>query len=301
MHTLQICRDHPFRLVCANLQDAVTLGPMATMREQRIAAELRTLRGTRTSTDVQQALGITPSKLSRIESCAVRPKPADVRQLAEFYGAPPETVERLVNAAQQARKPSWWAPFIGPDWDEALTHHLELETEAERIDSWTLDLVPGLLQVPSYIAALIGGRPDVDEDQLERRLELRAARRARVEHGELEVWAVLSEAALHQEIGGQAVLAEQLSYLSEVPGRVTVQVVPFNAGAHAGLGSPFHVLRFSAWPTVVYQETITKGLYRDDAEVVEAHARTMDHIRAAALSAKESRELLARRVSELEG
>lgn len=273
---------------------------MASMREQRIAAELRALRGSRTSSEVHRELGITPSKLSRIESCAVRPKPDDVRRLAEFYGAPPATVERLVNAAATARQPSWWTAFVGPDWDGALTHHLELESDAERIDSWTLDLVPGLLQVPSYVAALVEGRPDVNDNQLQRRMELRAARRARVERGELEVWAVLGEAALHQEIGGRTVLAEQLRYLQEVPGRVTLQVVPFTAGAHAGLGSPFHIMRFAEWPAVVYQETITKGLYRDDPEIVEAHTRTMDHIRAAALSPRESAKLIASRLGELE-
>lgn len=274
---------------------------MATMREQRIAAELRELRGSITSTEVHRTLGITPSKLSRIESSLVRPRPEDVRQLATFYGAELNTVERLVAAAQASRRPTWWTKFIGSDWDAALTQHLELETDAERIDSWTIDLVPGLLQTRAYIRALIDGRPDVPEEEIGRRLDLRAARRQRVESGDLELWAVVGEAVLHQEIGGLQVLAGQLRYLHDAPSNVTIQVLPFTAGAHAGLGSSFHVLRFQDWRPMVYQDTITGGLYRDDQETVRAHEGTIEHVRAVALSPRQSRAVLAQRIEILEG
>lgn len=172
---------------------------------------------------------------------------------------------------------------------------------AERIDSWTIDLVPGLLQTPDYIRALIDGRPDVSEEQIERRLELRALRRARVESGELELWAVVGETVLRQEVGGTAVLAGQLRYLHDAPCNVTLQVLPFQAGAHAGLGTSFHVLRFPDWPAVVYQDTISRGLYKDEPEIVRAHESTMEHVRASALSARRSRAVLAQRIEELEG
>lgn len=272
---------------------------MSTMREQRIAAELRALRGSLTSTDVKRGIGMHPSKLSRIESCSVRPRPDDVRQLATFYGAPVDTIERLVRAAESAQQPAWWTGYVGPDWNAALTHHLELESEATRIDSWTIDLVPGLLQIPSYIRALIANRPDVDAAQTEQRLELRAKRQERITRGELELWAVVGETVLHQTIGGAAVLAEQLQALHDAPSHVTVQVLPFHAGAHPGLGSSFHLLHFADWPSVVYQDTITTGLYRDDREITEAHRTTMEHIRAAALSPSQSRTLLQQRVDEL--
>lgn len=274
---------------------------MSTMRERRIAAELKALRGSVTSAEVQRALGITPSKLSRIESSFVRPQPEDVRRLAEFYGADAATVDRLTAAANLARKPAWWAEFVGPDWDTALAQHLELESDATRIDSWTIDLVPGLLQTPDYIRALIDGRPDVTEEQIEQRLAFRAARRSRVESGDLELWSVVSETVLHQEIGGPAVLAGQLRYLHDAPPNVTVQVLPFKVGAHAGLGSAFHVLRFRDWPPMIYQETITRGLYRDDEETIRAHESTMEHVRAAALSPRQSRAVLAQRIEALEG
>ncbi|TKG57384.1 helix-turn-helix domain-containing protein [Prauserella endophytica] len=274
---------------------------MTAVREERIARELRRLRGKYTSTDVQRALGITPSKLSRIESCKVRPSPDDVRRLATFYEADAKTVERLAKAAEQLKQPVWWTEFVGPDWNSALGYHLELETEATRIDSWTIDLVPGLLQTPGYASALMTARVDVPPDQLERRLELRARRQQRVRDGSLELWAIVSETVLHNLIGGPSCVSDQLRYLASTPANVTVQVLPFSAGAHSGLGTSFHLLEFSDWPTVGYQDTITQGLYYDDPDVVQGLARTIDDVRATALSPSASREALSQRAAELEG
>jgi Domain of unknown function (DUF5753)/Helix-turn-helix domain len=273
---------------------------MASMREQRIAAELRRLRGNRTGDEVQAATGITPSKLSRIEAGLVRAKPADIEELGGFYGTAKSTVDRLLNQAKAAREPQWWTQYVGPNWDAALAHHLELETEASRIESWMIDLVPGLLQTSDYVRALIEARPDVDPSQTDRRVQLREARRARVERGELAVWVVLAEAALHQEIGGKHVLADQLRYLTTLK-RVTVQVLPFSAGAHAGLGTSFHLMHFPEWPTTVYQDTITRGLYQDEPNIVAAHSDTMAHIQATALSPRESKDRLLWQADQLEG
>lgn len=274
---------------------------MTAVREERIARELRRLRGKYTSADVQQALGITPSKLSRIESCKVRPSPQDVRRLATFYGADADAVERLAEAAEDLKRPVWWTEFVGPDWSEALAYHLDLESEATRIDSWTIDLVPGLLQTRDYSAALMTSRVDVPSEQLERRLALRERRQERVRNGALELWAILSEAVLYGQIGGPDVLRGQLEYLAEPPGNVTVQILPFTAGAHSGLGTSFHLLAFADWPTVGYQDTIQQGLYYDDREVVNGLTRTMDDVRATALSPSASREMIARRATELKG
>ncbi len=270
------------------------------MREQRIAVELRRLRGDRTGAEVQEATGITPSKLSRIESGEVRPKPGDIRRLAEFYGAMPSTVDRLVEQAEAARQPQWWTHYLGKDWDSALRHHLELETEASQVISWMIDLVPGPLQTTDYFRALVEGRPDVDQEQMDQRIALREARRARVERGELPMWVVLAEGVLFQEIGGRLVLADQLRYLTTLD-TVTVQVMPFSAGAHPGLGTSFHLMNFPTWPTTVYQDTITRGLYQDEPSIVAAHEHTMAHIRATALSPRESRQRLLSRADELEG
>lgn len=276
--------------------------PEPTRRAQRLATELRTARGSISSSEVKEATGITPAKLSRIEACKVRAKPEDVAKLLTFYGVDRATVERLAEEARAIRQTQgWWQDYTGPMWSSALRYHLELESEALHIDSFTIDLVPGLLQHSDYTRALIEGRPDVDPEQTEARLELRERRQARVRSGELSLWAVVGETVLHQLIGGAATLRTQLRALVDAPKNVTVQVMPFRAGAHPGLGSSFHVLRFpEGWPTTVYADGIDQGLYRDESNVVRAHEATMERIKAVAMSPSESLALIQRRISELE-
>lgn len=273
----------------------------ATVRQRQLAARLRDLRGSHTAADVQAATGITPSKLSRIESCHVRARPGDIRTLTEFYGASNEERDQLLETGEEAYNSSVMQDFIGYEsWASTLKGHLELEADADRIDSYTIDLVPGLLQSRDYTRALIEARPDVDASTLEGRLDFRAQRQQRVAAGELQLWAITGETVLYQQIGDAATLAGQLEALAEAPPNVTVQVLPFAAGAHPSLGSSFHIFNFTAsFPSLVYQDTIQKALYQDDPDTVAAHQDIMEQTRAAALSPRESQSRLRDRVAEL--
>lgn len=273
----------------------------STVRQRQLAGRLRELRGSYTAADVTEATGITASKLSRMETCHVKAQPADIRSLAAFYGTSDEELQRLLRMAEEAHSPSVMQDFIGYEtWASTLRGHLELEADAQRIDSFTIDLVPGLLQHREYTRALIEARPDVDPSQTEDRLAFRAQRQQRVSSGELELWAVLGEAVLYQEIGSAETLAEQLDDLAEPRSNVTVQVLPFSAGAHPSLGSSFHVFTFGdRLPSIVYQDTIQQALYQDDPEGVKAHQQIIEQTKATALSPRESVSRLRERASDL--
>jgi transcriptional regulator with XRE-family HTH domain len=271
----------------------------ATIRQRQIAHEMRQLRATMTAAEVHEATGITPSKLSRIESAHVRLQDDDLRKLAALYHVGDLQTQRLLALAQDARNSSIMKSFVGFEWAAALRGHLELEADASRIESFTVDLVPGLLQHPSYTRALIADRPDVEDDQIESRLTFRAKRQERLNAGRLEMWSILDEGILYREVGGAPGLADQLEKLVESPKNVTVQVIPWSAGAHAALGSPFQLFKFPKYPTIVYQETIKHGLYEDDESLVEEHVKFMEAVRAEALSPRASRELMTKRLNDL--
>lgn len=273
----------------------------ATVRQRQLARRLRELRGDYTAAEVQAATGITTSKISRMETCHVRARPEDIRTLATFYGVSDTELDTLLHAAEEAYNSSVLKDFIGHEnWASTLRGHLELEADAQRIDSYTIDLVPGLLQSRDYAAALMEARPDVESSTIPDRLDFRAQRQRRVRTGELELWAVISETILHQEIGSAATLADQLDYLAAPPSNVTVQVLPFSAGAHPSLGSAFHVFTFPEQiPTIIYGETLQQALYQDDPDTVRAHKETIEQTKAAALSPRESNRLLQQRATEL--
>lgn len=271
----------------------------AGIRRRQLAEALRKLRGKQTSADVQAGTGITPSKLSRIENCEVRAKPGDVQTLCEFYGVTEAETAGMVKAAEEAFTATVMRDYIGKGWSQALIEHMQLERDALRIESWTIDLVPGLLQTRKTSRALITSRPDVDPATCEERLDLRQRRQERVRHGDLALWAVIGETVLHQRIGGPLVLAEQLKYLADPPANVTVQILPFSAGVHAGLGSSFHIFSFETSSKVVYQDTIRSGLYQDDEETVINHQGILDSVKESAYSVEGSAQMLRTRAAEL--
>ncbi|MER6901976.1 DUF5753 domain-containing protein, partial [Amycolatopsis sp. NPDC000740] len=113
----------------------------------------------------------------------------------------------------------------------------------------------------------------------------------------VEYWAVIDEAVLHRVVDSAEVMAEQLyrmSAMAEKP-NVTVQVVPFGAGAHPGMEGPFLIMGFpeQADPDVVYvDDSTSSGLYLEQPEDVRRYALMFDHLRAAALKPDDSVALI---------
>jgi hypothetical protein len=148
--------------------------------------------------------------------------------------------------------------------------------------------VPGLLQTEGYIRAVIRAtRPDAAEAEVDRRVTARLTRQKLLtEANPPEYWAVLDEAVLNRTVGGREVMRAQLEHLVTLAAlpHVTLQVVPFDAGAHAGMDSPFLILGFpeQADPDVVYVEYTTTGVYLEQPSDVHRYTLMFDHLRAAA-------------------
>jgi len=108
------------------------------------------------------------------------------------------------------------------------------------------------------------------------------------DHDAPRVWSVMDEAALRRPVGGRHVMSEQLNRLIDVAAlpRVTVQVVPFRRGGHAGAGGSFTVLRFEQpdLPDVAYIEQLTSALYLERRTDVDHYLEVMNRLSAEALT-----------------
>jgi hypothetical protein len=108
---------------------------------------------------------------------------------------------------------------------------------------------------------------------------------------------VLNEAVLHRQVGGPAVMAAQLTHITEISAlhHVTVQVLPYAAGAHPAMLGSFTVMQFPdpADRDVVYLEAETGALYLEKQEDVRRYSLILDYVRAQALGPAESRALIA--------
>lgn len=263
-----------------------------TVRRRRLASELRGLRDRAglTIDEVGEKLECSASKISRIETGLVGVNPRDARDMLRLYGIEAEEQEALVQLAREARKKGWWQAY-----SEVFTGaFVGLESEAASLRTFQALLVPGLLQTEEYVRAVITAiRPDALESQIERRVSGRMTRqRLLTESDPPEYWAVLDESVLHHSIGGTEVMARQLHHLCDMAAlpHVTLQIVPFSAGAHPGMEGPFLILSFPepADPDVVYVENTTTGVYLELQEDIRTYTLMFDHLRAAALSPEDS-------------
>src|SRR5437764_9696656 len=223
-------------------------GQSPTIRRRRLASELRRLREAAELTidEVGEKLECSASKISRIETGHVGVTPRDVRDMLELYGMTGDEREALVQLAREARRQGWWHAY-----KEVFTGtFVGLEADASSLRAFQPLLVPGLLQTETYARAVIRAmRPDADESEIQRRVAARTARQELlIEENPPAFWAVIDEAVLHRVVGGPDVMAHQTRRLAEAAQmpHVTIQVVPFGAGAHPGMEGPFLVLGFPA-------------------------------------------------------
>lgn len=194
-------------------------------------------------------------------------------------------LSRLVELVLRSQLPAWFRQVA------------ELEARAIEMCTFHTHLMHGLLQTKAYARAVLGA---LDRTNLDDRTAVRLARQRIFEKAEPPVlWAVISEAALYQVIGDRDTMRGQLAQLLsfEDNSRLNIQILPFTAGAHAGLQGSFDLFRFASDPTIVYTEGYGTGHPTANPDTVQDCSLRYDHLRAAALSLKDSAELI-RRVME---
>jgi transcriptional regulator with XRE-family HTH domain len=256
-----------------------------TVQRLVLGGHLRRLREQAGMTTERAAASIrgSHSKISRMEHGRVGFKERDIADLLALYGIRegPER-EALLNLAKEASTPGWWQAYsdILPTWVEP---YFGLEAAASFIREFELQFVPGILQIEEYAKAVIrlGNLPS--EDEVIRRATARVSRQEILRRVDPpKVWAVLDEGALRRHIGGREVMRAQLEHLLVMCDNpnVTLQVLPFTAGAHRALGGAFTILRYTEpdLRDVVYIEQLTSALYLDKPTEVDAYLEVIEEV-----------------------
>jgi transcriptional regulator with XRE-family HTH domain len=271
-----------------------------TVRRRRLASELRALREAAklTCEEVAEHLECSASKISRVETGRVSVSPRDVRDMLALYGVDPQQLDSLVQLARESRQKGWWHAYSDTIQPRFATY-IGLEDAAAEIRTYEVNLIPGLLQTEDYARTVINaGNLTGTQEDVERRVALRMARQPMLRSGSNppQFWAVLDEGALHRTVGGSGLMHLQLDHLVELADmpNVAIQVIPFTAGAHPGIGKPFVILSFPerADPDVVYLEDFTSTLYLEDVDEIDRYNVLFNHLRATALSFEESAALI---------
>jgi transcriptional regulator with XRE-family HTH domain len=270
-----------------------------TMLRRQLGAELRRLReqAKRTVADIARDLGWSESKLSRIETAHSGIRGPDLERLLKLYRTQEAERKRLTALAAQARQRGWWEAY-GDALPNAYETYIGFEAEASSIFNYQAQLVPGLLQTAEYASAVVQADGVSDNPAvLEQRVAVRMARQAVLTRDPPpSLWVILDEAVLRRPIGGKDVLRRQLGRLIESADRpmITMQVLPFAAGAHRALAGSFVVLEFAggADDSLVYSEGMTGGVFRSRPEELRSYLMSFEALRTAALSPQKSVEFI---------
>ncbi|MGW5053939.1 helix-turn-helix domain-containing protein [Actinokineospora sp. NPDC004072] len=248
--------------------------------------------------DVSALLACSVSKVSRMENGLVGVPAAQLRVLVEAFGVEPKRqveLERLARDARKRRRRTTYSKAL-PGW---FRRYRDLEETASERRCYAADLVPGLLQTEDYVRALVVAGSRDGATGVESLVQARLARQRRlVAEDPIRLWAIIGEAALRTRVGGCDVLRGQLDHLLamvELP-NVTIQVMPFAAGAHAATGFNFVLLNFAdaVGVDVVYVENLTSASYLDKPGDPnrQHYVRVWEQVVAAALSPTRSMKMI---------
>jgi transcriptional regulator with XRE-family HTH domain len=259
-----------------------------TLRRRELANRLRELRKQSglTTEEVAHHLLCSIPKVSRIETGTRSPTLRDVRDLCLLYKVSDAEQERLMTIARESKQQGWWHKFDDLDIESLIG----LEIEAKRISSHESANLPWAFQTEKYARAIVKGTtPRIDDHILDERVTARMTRQELLRSPNPPyLWSLIDESAFHRAIGGNRVMSEQLSKILELADapNVTMQVVPFEAGAHPGLNNAFTLLEFekSVLTPVVFVENLAGNLYLEREAEIERYQEALEHLRACALS-----------------
>ncbi|MEU5125901.1 helix-turn-helix domain-containing protein [Streptomyces mobaraensis] len=280
--------------------------PRPTVRQRRLAKMLAKLReeAGKTPEAAAERIGCHRSKISRVENARLGISVGEVRDLLRFYGVDDaDYAEEVANLARR-RSERGWTRKLGLKIP-SYVDYIDYEETSDYIRSFEPMILSGLLQTAEYARALLKADPSMlSGERIDELVEIRMRRQEILDRASPpRVCVIQGEAALRAAVGGPVVMANQLDHLMKVSERpnVELQVLPFSAGAHAGILGTFVLFSFPtpAFSDIVCVEHRTGTLYMETPEDIHAYTVTFDSLRSTALSPAESLDMINRVKREL--
>lgn len=272
---------------------AAVFGP--TRARRKLGGKLRQLReqaglrNTQIPTDI-----MSKTKLDKIEKGQQNVKMPDIWALCRVYDVTDgQIIDSLVALAKAGSEQGWWE-----DYKDIVPEHLGLyvgyEEDASGLTFWHPEVVYGLFQTQEFARAVISSDdPEATEEEVERRVTFRMRRQERVldRPNPPKILVMQGAAALHLEVGSADILAEQRDHLIDLSGRpnIDVRVVPWSAGAHAGLRGSYTLLDYDDddAPASVVTESHAGARYMETPEDVAVFRRITERLRNETVPIKE--------------
>lgn len=223
---------------------------------------------------------------------------ADLHRLFGLCQTPLEEANHLVALYRETNQ-SGWLQVHGDQFPITLRTLSDHEAVATEIIFWSFNHVPGVLQLPDYLRALIDGDPNVPNKESDARVAARVA--------------------LQQQLFGPPLQADLLHRRTgSAPPRRQCRTDVGSAGPHQHYGHPplhhqprrallhrsprrpgwvLSILKFAKLEPIVFIEAENHGVFLDDKESIKVYGTIAAALDRIALDEAQSKELIARTAS----
>ncbi|GLY53502.1 helix-turn-helix transcriptional regulator [Lentzea sp. NBRC 102530] len=247
-----------------------------------------------TAREICEKIDWDPGKLSDLMNGKGGCTEVDLAILLSFCRIDPAERDHLMSLHDETGQKIWWQHFADQQSFRMRTF-LEHLWKAKEFVVWQPLVLPGLLQLPDYLRAICLETVNLPHEEIEDRVKGRLAMQ-QVFRQRLDCTFYMHEQVLLSPVGGADVMRAQLHHVLQLSVRpyIHIRIVPFAAGAHAGLSGSFDLMRFDRHEPVVFLEAENSILVVERNDSIRDYENILKGLDRAALSEEDSRGLIAK-------
>ena len=245
-----------------------------------------------TQAKAAELLGWEQAKVSDLVNGKGGVTEVELAMLLGLCGVKPDEARRLFALYRETREKGY-LELADDGVPDQLRTLIDQERLANKIFVWAMNLIPGLLQIPSYSTEVVRAAATVKPEQVDEIVTAKTGRRA-ILHRSREFVFYIHEQALRLPVGNAELMVEQLHNLLRMSVRpyISIRVVPLSIGTHAGLAGSFTKLDYEKFEPVVYLESHNSNLFLEDKGSITVYDEVLKALAVQALDEEQSRELI---------
>ncbi|ACU40794.1 helix-turn-helix domain-containing protein [Actinosynnema pretiosum subsp. pretiosum] len=274
-----------------------------TVERLQLGVSLTRLRtaARKSQSEAASAIDRTAARLSQVENGKGSLGTEELLKLLDFYGVQGNERNTILALGTAARRRSVRRGYVDT-LPEPFQRLVEMQVAASRISWYECGVIPGLVQSPDYVQAIMALSNSIywepSEEETGNRISFRLDHQRRVLEcgGPKDITVIFTEDSLQHTVGSTSVMRGQVLHLLQLLERhenLTIRVVLNSAVDNPALGGGLVLLDFQESSPVSFAPLLYGPCtYYDQAEDLATMQRMYLRVEELALSRERTRELL---------